>query len=66
MQGAATAGRLLKRFSPFRAETLKTDDPKEFLESAMTHPGIAMEDRIAAAKSLRPYTHERLANEGNC
>ncbi|MBK3337865.1 hypothetical protein [Burkholderia pseudomallei] len=44
-------------------EIPKTDDPKEFLESVMSHSGIAMEDRIEAAKALMPYYHERLCGE---
>lgn len=44
-------------------EVPKTDDPKEFLESVMCHPGIAMADRIEAAKALLPFVHEPLASE---
>ncbi|WP_321808065.1 hypothetical protein [Burkholderia sp. BCC1993] len=38
-----------------------TDDAKEFLEAVMGHPGIAMEHRVEAAKTLMPYHHPRLA-----
>ncbi|KWO39047.1 hypothetical protein WT97_23450 [Burkholderia sp. MSMB1459WGS] len=44
-------------------EIPKTDDPREFLASVMAHPGIAMEDRIEAAKALMPYYHEPLSSE---
>lgn len=41
----------------------QTEDPMVFLEAVMGNPGIAMEHRVEAARTLLPYHHERLASD---
>jgi phage terminase small subunit len=41
-----------------------TDDPKQFLTAVMNHPGVDGRLRIDAAKTLLPFTHAKLAEQG--
>ncbi|WP_069265332.1 hypothetical protein [Paraburkholderia nodosa] len=41
----------------------KTEDSMVFLEAVMGNPGIAMEHRVEAAKTLMPYHHEQLTSD---
>lgn len=41
-----------------------TEDPKAFLTAVMNHPGIDGKLRIEAAKTLLPFTHAKLAEQG--
>lgn len=42
----------------------QTDDPKEFLTAVMNHPGVDGKLRIDAARTLLPFTHAKLAEQG--
>lgn len=41
-----------------------TDDPKVFLTAVMNHPSADGKMRIEAAKTLMPFTHSKLAEQG--
>lgn len=41
-----------------------TEDPKTFLAAVMNHPGVDGKLRIEAAKTLMPFVHSKLAEQG--
>ena len=41
-----------------------TQDPKAFLAAVMNHPGVDGRLRIEAAKTLMPFVHSKMAEQG--